>query len=146
MSVTKSIITNVFALKSTIGMKTYSEVLQEILGLGIDVQLTALSVDSEVKGRDLGNVLILALSLLFLELEGDTTDRTALDTLHQMGRVPGNLFKQDPVRNMLIHAGRVLEHLVLCSVLTLLRRRFEAMIAISSQILLLVSKSRVNLG
>jgi hypothetical protein len=73
-------------------VKTYSEVLQEILGLGIDVQLSALGVDGEVQRRDLGDVLILPLSLLFLELERDTTDGSSLDTLHQMRGVSGNLF------------------------------------------------------
>lgn len=71
--------------------KTYSEVLEQILGLGIDVQLSALGVDGEVESRDLRNVLILALSLLLLELEGDTTDGSTLDTLHQVGGVSGNL-------------------------------------------------------
>jgi hypothetical protein len=35
--------------------------------------------------------LILALTLLFLELEGDTADGTTLDTLHQMCGVSGDL-------------------------------------------------------
>jgi hypothetical protein len=45
----------------------------------------------EVEGRNFGDVLILSLTLLFLKLEGDTTDRTPLDTLHQMCGVTGNL-------------------------------------------------------
>ena len=73
--------------------KTYSEGLQEILGLGIDIQLSALGVDGEVKGRHLGDVLILPLSLLLLKLERDTTDGSTLDTLHQMGGVSGNLYE-----------------------------------------------------
>lgn len=37
---------------------------------------------AEVESGDLRNVLILTLTLLLLELEGDTTNRAALDTLH----------------------------------------------------------------
>lgn len=66
---------------------THAKVLEEVLGLGVDVELTVVGVLGEVQSRDLGNVLILALSLLLLELEGDTTDGTALDTLHQVGGV-----------------------------------------------------------
>lgn len=68
---------------------TYAKVLEEVLGLGVDVELTVVGVLGEVQSRDLGNVLVLALSLLLLELEGDTTDGTALDTLHQVGGVAG---------------------------------------------------------
>lgn len=35
--------------------------------------------------------MILALTLLFLELEGDTADGTTLDTLHQVSGVTGDL-------------------------------------------------------
>lgn len=65
--------------------------LEEVLGLGVDIELAALRVLGEVEGRNLGDVLILALTLLFLELEGDTTDGTTLDTLHQVSGVAGNL-------------------------------------------------------
>jgi len=75
----------------TIANKTYAEVLKEILGLGVDVELAALGVLGEVESGDLGNVLILALTLLLLKLEGDTADGTTLDTLHQVGGVAGNL-------------------------------------------------------
>jgi hypothetical protein len=70
-------------------VSTYAKVLEEVLGLGVDVELTVVGVLGEVQSRDLGNVLILALSLLLLELEGDTTDGTTLDTLHQVGGVAG---------------------------------------------------------
>ena len=70
---------------------TYAEVLQQVLGLDIDVELAALGVLGEVEGGDLGDVLILALTLLLLELEGDATDGAALDTLHQVGREAGDL-------------------------------------------------------
>lgn len=74
-----------------VGDATYAEVLQQVLGLDIDVELAALRVLGEVEGGDLGDVLILALSLLFLELEGDTADGATLDTLDQVGGVAGNL-------------------------------------------------------
>lgn len=70
---------------------TYAQALEQVLGLLVDVESTRLAVLGEVEGGDLGDVLILALTLLFLELEGDTTDGTTLDTLHQMGGVSGNL-------------------------------------------------------
>ena len=70
---------------------TYSKGLEEILGLGVDVELAALRVLGEVERRDLGHVLILALALLLLELEGDTADGTTLNALHQVRGVAGNL-------------------------------------------------------
>jgi hypothetical protein len=66
-------------------------VLEEILGLGVDVELARLGVLGEVESGDLRNVLILALTLLLLKLEGDTADRSTLDTLHKMGGVTSNL-------------------------------------------------------
>jgi hypothetical protein len=79
-------------VKGWTGRKTYAKVLEEILGLGVDVELAALGVLGEVESRHLRNVLILALTLLLLQLEGDTADGTTLDTLHEMGGVAGNLF------------------------------------------------------
>lgn len=64
--------------------------LEEVLGLGVDLELARL-VLGVVEGRDLGDVLVLSLTLLFLELEGDATDGTTLNTLHQVGGVAGNL-------------------------------------------------------
>lgn len=61
---------------------TYADALKEILGVLVNVQLAGLAVLAEVEGRHFGDVLILALTLLFLQLEGDTTDGSALDTLH----------------------------------------------------------------
>lgn len=63
--------------------------LEQVLGLGVDLELASLG---EVEGGNLGDVLILALTLFFLELERDTTDGTTLDTLHKVGGVAGNLF------------------------------------------------------
>lgn len=78
--------------RTEVMVKTYAEVLEEVLGLGVDVELTALGVLGEVESGDLGNVLILALTLLLLQLEGDTADGATLDTLHQVSGVAGNLF------------------------------------------------------
>ncbi len=60
------------------------------LGVGVDLQ----RVGSGVESRDLRDVVVLALTLLLLQLEGDTTDGTALDTLHQMGREASDLVAQ----------------------------------------------------
>lgn len=65
--------------------------LEQVLGLAVDVKLAGLGVLGEVQGRDLRDVLVLALTLLLLKLEGDTADGTTLDTLHQVGGVAGNL-------------------------------------------------------
>jgi hypothetical protein len=73
------------------GEGTHAEALEQVLGLLVDVESAGLAVLGEVEGGDLGHVLILALALLFLELERDTADGTALDTLHQMCRVAGDL-------------------------------------------------------
>lgn len=75
---------------SCIEHKTYSEALEEVLGVGVHVELAALGL-GDVKSRDLWNVLILALTLLLLKLEGDTANWATLDTLHQMGSVTSNL-------------------------------------------------------
>jgi hypothetical protein len=74
--------------------KTYAHALEQVLGLLVHVQGAALRVLGEVESRDLRNVLILALTLLFLQLEGNTTDGSSLDTLHQMCGVSGNLVPQ----------------------------------------------------
>ena len=68
--------------------------LEQVLGLLVDVELAALRVLGKVQGRDLGDVLVLALALLLLQLEGDTADGAALDALHQVRGVAGNLVAQ----------------------------------------------------
>ena len=74
------------------GMRaTYAEALEQVLGLLVYVERARLAVLGEVEGGDLGDVLILALTLLFLKLEGDTADGAALDTLHQVCGVAGDL-------------------------------------------------------
>jgi hypothetical protein len=70
--------------------QTYAEALEEILGVGVDVELAGLGL-GDVESGDLRNVLILALTLLLLELEGDTADGTTLDTLHKVGGVTSDL-------------------------------------------------------
>ena len=82
--------------------------LEQILGLAIDVQLARLGVLGEVQSRDLGDVLILALTLLLLKLEGDTTDGTTLDTLHQVGGVTSNLFAKTLGGDVSILTGKTL--------------------------------------
>ncbi len=68
--------------------------LEKVLGLGVDIELAALRVLGEVESRNLGDVLILALTLLLLELEGDTTDGSTLNALHEVGGVAGNLCRK----------------------------------------------------
>lgn len=70
---------------------TYTEMLEEILCLDVNVELAGLGVLGEVESRNLRDVLILALTLLLLQLEGDTADGATLNTLHQVGCVAGNL-------------------------------------------------------
>lgn len=67
--------------------------LEKVLGVGVDVQLSALGVLGEVQGRDFRHVLILAFSLLFLQLEGNATHWSSLDTFHQMSGVAGDLVR-----------------------------------------------------
>merc|ERR1711939_255253 len=65
--------------------------LQQALGLLAHIEHAALGVLGEVESRHLWDVLVLPLTLLLLQLEGDTADRATLDTLHQVGGVAGNL-------------------------------------------------------
>lgn len=51
-----------------------------ITHLGLRVNL-----ERDVESRDFGDVVVLALALLLLELEGNATDGALLDTLHQVG-------------------------------------------------------------
>lgn len=78
-------------IRHKVECRTYAEVLEEVLGLSIDVELAVLGVLGEVQSGDLGDVLVLALTLLLLKLEGDTADGALLDALHQVGGVAGNL-------------------------------------------------------
>ena len=64
--------------------------LEKVLGVGVNVELTRLGL-GDIESGDLRNVLILALTLLLLKLEGDTADGTTLDALHQVGSVTSDL-------------------------------------------------------
>lgn len=85
------------------GVKTHA--LQQVLGVGVDVQLAALGVLSEVQRRDLGHVLIFPLSLLFLQLERNPPYRSPLDAFHQMRGVTGYLFVLEIVRRLWCYFG-----------------------------------------
>ena len=116
--------------------ETYAEGLEEVLGLLVDIESTRLGVLGEVESGDLGDVLVLALTLLFLELEGDTADGTTLDTLHQVGGVTSNLVAETLGGNDSdLYSALAVAHIP-AAVLHLT----------SSQILLLVSKSSESLG
>ena len=71
-----------------------AHVLEQGLGVGVDVELAGLGL-GDIQSRDLGDVLVLALTLLLLELEGDTADGATLDTLHQVGGVTSDLNNVD---------------------------------------------------
>jgi hypothetical protein len=70
--------------------RTYAHGLEEVLGVGIDIELAGLGLGN-IQSGDLRNVLILALTLLLLQLERDTADRATLDTLHKVGGVTSDL-------------------------------------------------------
>lgn len=67
-----------------------SELLEEILGVWVDLE----RVGRDVESGDLWDVLVLSLTLLLLKLEGDTTDWSSLNSLHQMCRVSCNLVSE----------------------------------------------------
>lgn len=46
------------------------------------------------QGRNLGDVIIPPLALFLLQLEGDSTNRPLLDSLHQVGGKPSDLVAQ----------------------------------------------------
>ncbi len=59
--------------------------LQHLLGIRINLKSV------HFNGRNIGDVVVLPLTLFLLELEGDTADGTLLNSLHQMGGEPSNL-------------------------------------------------------
>jgi hypothetical protein len=61
---------------------------EHVLSVGVDLEATR---SRGIEGRDVRDVLVLALSLLLLQLEGDTTDGTSLNSLHQVRGEAGNL-------------------------------------------------------
>ena len=116
--------------------KTYAEGLEEVLGLLVDIESTRLGVLGEVESGDLGDVLVLALTLLFLELERDAADGTTLDALHQVDGVTGDLV----AKTLGGDDGDLSRALAFA-------RSFPVVEPLtSSQILLLVSKSSESLG
>lgn len=70
------------------GKAVETERAEHVLGVGVNLEATS---SRGVKSRDLGNVLILALTLLLLKLERDTANGTTLDTLHEVGGETGDL-------------------------------------------------------
>ena len=61
--------------------------------------------------RDIRNVVISSFSLLFLQLDGDTSDGASLQTLHQVSDEPGNLILKIKIMLLLrIAFIRVLLH------------------------------------
>merc|ERR1712168_1130954 len=62
--------------------------LQHLLGVGVNLN------DVLLNGRHLGYVVVSALPLLFLQLDGDAAYRAALDALHKVGHKPSNLVPQ----------------------------------------------------
>ena len=70
------------------GEAVKAERAEHVLGVGVNLEATG---SRGVESRDLGNVLVLALALLLLELERDTANGTTLDTLHKVGGETSNL-------------------------------------------------------
>lgn len=68
--------------------------LEQVLGVKVDIKLAGLGL-GDIQSGDLRDVLVLALTLLLLELEGDTADGATLDTLHQVGGVASDLYNMD---------------------------------------------------
>ena len=60
--------------------------------LGVYVDFEA--GDGGVESGDLGDVVVLALAFLLLQLERDAPDWTLLDALHQVCGEPGDLVAQ----------------------------------------------------
>lgn len=133
-------------------VKTYAEVLEQSLGVLVDLKLARVGVLGEVEGGDLGNILVLALTLLLLQLEGDTADGALLNTLHQVSSIAGDLCSCQLFVAPTIFGFLCMSRYICLSPsqgaarITLLRSLLDAMMATSSQIRLLVSKSRVSLG
>lgn len=64
---------------------------QSIKGTYRSVVIQLKTASARVKRRDLGNVVVLSLTFLFLELERDAANRAPLDALHEMCRETGDL-------------------------------------------------------
>jgi hypothetical protein len=59
--------------------------LEEFLGLGVNLD------ERGIQSREFGNKVITTFTFFFLKLEGDTTDGTARNTLHQVSGETSNL-------------------------------------------------------
>lgn len=81
------------AWKHKLGRGRKGECKWTDLGVGVDLKAR----HRGVKSRDLGDVVVLPLSLLLLQLEGDAADGALLDTLHEMGGEAGDFVAQ-PLR------------------------------------------------
>lgn len=60
-----------------------------IRSTNLNLSYLCISIDVEtslahIQGRELWNIVVLAFSLLFLQLVGDTANRTLLNTAHQV--------------------------------------------------------------
>lgn len=91
---------------------TYAHGLEKVLGLLVDIEHAALGVLGEVESRDLGDVLVLALTLLLLKLEGDTTDGATLNALHEVSGVAGNL--EEWLLIELSHVFQIMQRCIPC--------------------------------
>lgn len=76
---------NVFTLSLNTGKFSKVHALQEGHGISINFNI------GKLEGRFFRNVVILTFTFFFLKLEGNTTDRTLLNTTHQVGGETGNL-------------------------------------------------------
>jgi len=79
--------------------------VEAYLGVGVDVEGNSLVVE----GRDLGDVVVLALALLLLELERDAANGSLLDALHQVSGESSDLVAKalrgddgDLIRDLLV--------------------------------------------
>jgi len=75
------------------GDRFVAEILQQFLSIGVHIDSSVLVLGVVERGN-LWDVLILAFAFFLLQLERDTADRSALDTLHQMRRESRNLVPQ----------------------------------------------------
>jgi hypothetical protein len=118
------------------GEVVHAEGLEEVLGLVVDLER---GVGRDGEGRDLGDVLVLALTLLLLQTEGDASDRALLDTLHQVGGDCGGVDISDEQRGReTMDMGNIVNRRNHSQPEILFRRRFEGTDATSSMRRLLV--------
>lgn len=73
------------------GDRVHAERLEKVLGLRVDLEGR---VGRDGESRHVGDVLVLALTFLFLQTERDTADGALLDTFHQVGGETRDLVPQ----------------------------------------------------